>query len=324
MSFSFPILNNQEILACLAELDLHIPEADLLKPTYEVIRPVFEGIVQLLVGVTREELHQPIFRAMDLLEYPELHEESIGSLSFDRALCKLMDASGFHDFTLKDLYKPDHKRVRRSLSAVINFAKFREEKLAAYHALQARSDVLLERRAAVDEMNAGLKAEIQKILDERASQQPLVQQLTGETNALAATVAQLNTQQAALNRDVKQTKHATNELQNKIDNAKILLMDARNDNAALAAQVVQSPQKLQRALEELRAAVEEERGHIAGAEKKCRDLQAKLECISKYARDGMPLVALAHQGPDATGLAQLLPHLSWLLEALAGLPPPSA
>ena len=37
-----------------------------------------------------------------------------------------------HDFSLKDIQKPEYKRLLRIFSAVINFAKFREEKVVAY------------------------------------------------------------------------------------------------------------------------------------------------------------------------------------------------
>jgi hypothetical protein len=38
-----------------------------------------------------------------------------------------------HDgYSLKDLVRPDPARVRRNLSAVINFHKFREERLTTY------------------------------------------------------------------------------------------------------------------------------------------------------------------------------------------------
>lgn len=33
---------------------------------------------------------------------------------------------------MQDIHKPESARLRRHLSAVINFAKFREEKLVAY------------------------------------------------------------------------------------------------------------------------------------------------------------------------------------------------
>jgi hypothetical protein len=45
---------------------------------------------------------------------------------------RLMDCCGVHDFSLKDIAKPEHKRLIKIFSAAINFAKFREEKVGAY------------------------------------------------------------------------------------------------------------------------------------------------------------------------------------------------
>lgn len=45
---------------------------------------------------------------------------------------------GVHDFTMKDVLTPDPKRVRRHLSAIINFAKFREERLVMYSELAVK------------------------------------------------------------------------------------------------------------------------------------------------------------------------------------------
>lgn len=39
---------------------------------------------------------------------------------------------GVFDFTMKDVLTPDTKRVRRHLSAIINFAKFKEERFAMF------------------------------------------------------------------------------------------------------------------------------------------------------------------------------------------------
>jgi hypothetical protein len=49
----------------------------------------------------REELTQPVFKAMDVFEYPELHDESIAVNNFFRLLCKLMTTCGIKDFGLK-------------------------------------------------------------------------------------------------------------------------------------------------------------------------------------------------------------------------------
>ena len=48
-----------------------------------------------------EELQQPVFVAIDALEFPELHDESIPAVAFVRHLGRLLAAAGVRDFSLK-------------------------------------------------------------------------------------------------------------------------------------------------------------------------------------------------------------------------------
>ena len=58
--------------------------------------------------------------------------------------------------TEQDICKPDPARLRRNLSAIINFAKFREEKLAPYAEAQEEADALLDEAARLEDQNARL------------------------------------------------------------------------------------------------------------------------------------------------------------------------
>lgn len=49
----------------------------------------------------REEMDQPVFEAIDELEYPELYDEAIPILTFFKYLRKLMGAAGYHDFSMR-------------------------------------------------------------------------------------------------------------------------------------------------------------------------------------------------------------------------------
>ena len=51
--FSFPVLENDELLHCLSDMDVQLDAAQLAKPTYEAVRPMFEQLVIELTGVTR-------------------------------------------------------------------------------------------------------------------------------------------------------------------------------------------------------------------------------------------------------------------------------
>lgn len=63
---------------------------------------------------------------------------------------KLLKACGVSGgFNLVDLLKPDPRRVRRNLSAIINFHKFREERLAVFTQFTERGvSVALAKNAA--------------------------------------------------------------------------------------------------------------------------------------------------------------------------------
>lgn len=99
--YSFPLLSTSEIVSCLAEFDLPLEEAQLAKPTHDAMRAVYESVVHVLVEVSREELLQPVFSAIDALEFPELHDESIPAMSLLHHLTRLMTSAGVKDFGLK-------------------------------------------------------------------------------------------------------------------------------------------------------------------------------------------------------------------------------
>jgi len=50
-----------------------------------------------------------------------------------------MATCGVHDFALKDIYKPEYKRLKFIFSAIINFAKYREDNMPAFETLLEQS-----------------------------------------------------------------------------------------------------------------------------------------------------------------------------------------
>jgi hypothetical protein len=51
--YSFPILEDAELLACVREMDLPLSAATLAKPTPEIVKPVYENVIATLMGITR-------------------------------------------------------------------------------------------------------------------------------------------------------------------------------------------------------------------------------------------------------------------------------
>ena len=61
-------------------------------------------------------------------KYPVLHED-FGDMFLFRTLRLVLDSAGYPFFSLADLHAPSPKRLRLQLCAMINFAKYRQEKL---------------------------------------------------------------------------------------------------------------------------------------------------------------------------------------------------
>ncbi|KAJ9525155.1 hypothetical protein QJQ45_020681 [Haematococcus lacustris] len=248
--FSFPVLENDELLPCLAEMEVSLDASQLAKPSYEVTRPVFEQIVIMLTGITREELTQPVFTAMDAFEYPELHDESIAANNFFRQLCKLMSASGVKDFSWR-----------------------------------AQLDQLVANTKMVEEEHAKNSSELRRWHAQLAVQAAEVQQVEAQEAEVTACNTALNKQAAALQAEVRQLKVQTNSLADAASQAKLDLAAAKQDTEALQDQVVQSPDKHRQAIAELAIAAEAKRTYCAHLSSQSIANDRKLEMVVKFDKE---------------------------------------
>ena len=122
-SYSFPILSNHDIIACMRELDVELTEQSLLKPHPDTLYRAYMDLVCVLCGTSREEMYTPNLEVAErVFDYPELYEEAIGNLVFHRKLFELMETCGVPDFGLRDMMKPEYARTRRNLRRVPSHA----------------------------------------------------------------------------------------------------------------------------------------------------------------------------------------------------------
>lgn len=115
-------------------------------------------------------MSQPAFAGLSALNYPELHEDSIPELSYLRSCSKMMTICGIVDFGLKDITNPNSKRLRRQLSGIINFAKFREERLQMYGELNVQREGIMEKLRQTQEDNGSLHGQLEQLKQQSAGE----------------------------------------------------------------------------------------------------------------------------------------------------------
>lgn len=92
--YSFPLLKNDEIIQCLAELNVQLDEADLAKARPAQLRHIYELLLCDCLDMTKEELYQPKFSGLDALRHAELHDDSVPVLHFFRSMCVSWRSTG--------------------------------------------------------------------------------------------------------------------------------------------------------------------------------------------------------------------------------------
>ncbi|TPX61932.1 hypothetical protein PhCBS80983_g00851 [Powellomyces hirtus] len=284
-SFSFPVLKPSELLRCMADLGMPFTEEDVAKPTTQRILAVYEHFTDMLMGVNRDQYSQPNFSVTQVLEYPELHQDSISLIAYYRQLRKLMVEVGVDDFNMRDILRPEPPRVRRCLSAIINFAKFREERLGVYETCTQKGEETVARRQILEVENGELSEKVNTLRLQRAEQEPAAQTLRESNSKLTADLRELQKQQTALTSSVEGFKREKNELSEALSKTQMTIMNLKQDCVRLRSRIVQSPEKLKASISEMNSTLNSDKTAVALTEKRARELQAKIDMMSSVEQD---------------------------------------
>ena len=285
--YSFPLLQHKEIISCLDELGMDATEGEVLsKPSPEVLRPIYLKFVELLMGVDKDIIQEPEYDSVEsCMEYPELHDESVGEVAFIQHCGELHHAAGVHDFSIRDIYRPDSQRTKKNLSALINFAKFREEKITFYHELNEQSERLLENRAGFDIDIRMVQKKLEHKLRGRIEENEKCNALNASANQLSHIITNKHDDSRSLHAELRSIKHRISQcVERRAD-----LLNRKDSGSqcvhSLELRIVQSPERLMSTLSNMRRLLEISRDGYEHLETKFRDLTRRNVLLGKIHRD---------------------------------------
>ncbi|XP_072970205.1 kinetochore protein NUF2 homolog [Typha angustifolia] len=283
-SFSFPEMAASEIVSVLVGEGIADPSMtpdELANPSSELIESIFSNFFACIDPLGDDPDAQIGFGALELLDNPDHHADAIRVLKLNCKVKQFLASIQFTGFALQDLLKPNAKRTSQILSALVNYLYYREEKLAllkpVVNEFPNPEERQAELKAKIDELN-------RELLDHEVATQmeePVVQQLDAEVKELRQTIQNYNKQQMSLKTQAKGLKEKTESLNDKISQADFELVKNAQENSKLLSKIVQSPDKLQRALEEKKSTRVEVRNSEKLAMQSVQEKTATLEMYSK-------------------------------------------
>ncbi|GAX18674.1 kinetochore protein Nuf2 [Fistulifera solaris] len=241
----FPVLKNSNILECLEELGIDFSKTELLEPAKhrEKLRQVFTQLLWICAGKTEEDFEKPLNFSADSVAYPDLHDGNFNEWNFFEALQQLMSVCGYYEFSWRDLYHPEPKRLRFQLSAIINLAKFRESQLQIYAELREPRDHMIANLEELKEENAKLHALLEEKEQDSAFKSQEMQEVINECEELELEITRKNRQQAAAREEAAVLKKQANELADQLTTAGWALEEAQAEEENLRHQIVSSPDR---------------------------------------------------------------------------------
>lgn len=221
----FPLLDVPELVSCLQECDFSAATLETItKPTSSSIIKLYQQIIDLFANINTENYSiQPNQDMTETLDTSNTIPIAILNLTCH----KFFKVIGISDFNMIDLCKPDFQRTRRLLSAVVNYARFREERIFDYkESIQQMSDLsdvleskfdsfnLLrqqnnEIRAELGYLNNDLNSESRNIEDD---EEYSTEKLDNMSNDLEVQLKSLTKQQESLSLEYESYKLTKNDL----------------------------------------------------------------------------------------------------------------
>ncbi|KAK0556600.1 kinetochore-associated Ndc80 complex subunit nuf2 [Tilletia horrida] len=275
---SFPLVKPAEILQVLAELGLTITEHDIAKPTLAITTKTFMAFLDSLSGCNQEWIEERA-KMVNQLDYREIFPDGLYWRIFYRELNELFIASQLRDFAFSDITRPQSKRFKRQLSALINFWRFKSDRLQEFDNF-ANEEV--EREARRNELLrvAQLKrARIEDIRAQREAERDSVLMLRKQNQASAETLKALKEEQSKRLNHMETLKKEKQDLLQKQTDLQYQIQLTVTDIRKLNGRIISSPKKLKGDLEHMSQQLLSCKADLDGEEKRARSLESKRDVM---------------------------------------------
>lgn len=274
----YPKLTHAEIIECLRELGLTVSKEILVQPENhrEAVKQLLETLAILLLGMQPEELSQANFHGLQHISYPELYEDAVPQVNGLRAVMKLMETCEITDFSLKDIFAPSQSRLNRQLSGIINFAKFREERIHVLYELNQQSSVLLDQLGTISDSNDSANSRLLMLREQTKEDMEILRTLENDCNTFETEISELKKQQAEEENRISDLNYEIQQVENLIADTYKSLEDLSGEHKRVSQQVVSSPEKFRKQILDVGQALQHEQKDCKIAEKRVRELTSWL------------------------------------------------
>eukprot|EP01026_Neomeris_dumetosa_P034975 TRINITY_DN2799_c0_g1_i8.p2 TRINITY_DN2799_c0_g1~~TRINITY_DN2799_c0_g1_i8.p2 ORF type:complete len:462 (+),score=60.14 TRINITY_DN2799_c0_g1_i8:44-1429(+) len=281
----FPLLPLNVLQEVLGNLGVKVSISELAKPDPDKVASLLETFLQLLCTQSNACNLKISQEAIQILDYPDMYSDTLRLFKLLSVVKKMMTKVGVKDFGLKDLVQPEARRFQLQLSALINYKKFYDEKVAKFQDFQQQIDTLTNQRNSLQDESCRLTSELKQYQLRKKQEEPEVQRVLAEAKELAKKNKAVQAEIEKLGSETNNAKGQLAQKRNEATNLKLELQSAEQTKQHLKDQLVDSPEQLENSLREVKSATEMERQAVIAIEQNLRYNQTLGDVVNKLCGD---------------------------------------
>lgn len=301
----FPLLDFKEISVCLQSCDFTANEELIVKPTSQYVRTLLEQLLESFMGLSVESIDNI---SESLLRGPGVHANGLEEnnrhdndsqndddddndiaqssrlIILYKAASKLFEVCGIRDFTLMDIMRPEPHRMRRLLSAIVNYARFREENSGECERLVMVSETNIERLKQAQAENTrlsnqieDLKRRIESTQTEDGRRKATLKQINSYNAKLESELKKLKKSQEVLTLEHAKYKEEKKRLIEKLEDHNYLIMESNKELEKLKSYVLLNPEILTKVIEDLKNTLNDYQVGMTELESKNKNITITIE-----------------------------------------------
>lgn len=284
----FPLLDLKELVMCLQSCDFSLAnEESIFKPTSHYMIKLYEQIIKGFTGVSTDSY---LASTRDGTEEDEImFFGTLQILTLNRTCYKFFQNIGVEDFNMTDLNKPEYERSRRLLSAVVNYARFREERMFDCKRFISEMEVLLDNlRSKFDDFNL-LQRQTRDIEEEINSIEPRptdadkneLISLEEKNKSLESQLKKLTRIQEALSLDYNNYKLEKQKLLKELETLGYQLVELESKREKLEKYSQTDMKELSNSMNELNGLLKDKQNTLEELQQKKNVLQTSSQTFEK-------------------------------------------
>lgn len=302
----FPLLDFKEISICLQSCDFIANEELVSRPTSQYIKTLLEQLLDSFMGLSADNINGMVRNvnkndlSMTKTQDAQMEEEpenggsqiedddditsSVRLILLHRGAYEFFLICGVNDFTLVDIMRPEPQRIRRILSAVVNYARFREENSVECEKLVSISEGNLEKLKVVQNENSrlsnkinDLKYKIEANETDEGNKKATLKQITTYNSKLENELKKLKKNQEILTLEHSKYKDEKRRLIEKLEDHNYLIMESNKELDKLKSYLLSNPEILTKIIEDLKANLSEYQTNLADLESKNKNMTISIE-----------------------------------------------